>query len=214
MSYTVIEDFLPTTVQNMLEEQFQYNTQWNYVSYTSGNEEDVIDAVSDNVIEDPPQLVHISSWGGKDNPETFGLTRMVLYFLESITGCTVTDVHKIKTNMNLKDDTYKGKVKYHPPHADHKSPEYFTLIYYIKDSDGPTRIFQKTTLDPLPYKDLIEVGSVEPKKGRAILLKSNLMHTGTCPTETENRLVINFVFKAENLKVDFDPKNTLSVSKY
>tara|TARA_Y200000002_G_C22420715_1_gene553803 strand:+ start:28 stop:663 length:636 start_codon:yes stop_codon:yes gene_type:complete len=211
LSYTVIENFLPRTIENILEETFQYNTEWNYVSETSGNEEEAIDAIDENVKE-CPQLIHISHWGGKDNPMTFGLTRMVLYFLEIATGCTVGDVHKIKTNMNIKDASYKGK--YHPPHADHKSPEYFTLIYYIKDSDGPTRIFQKSSTDPLPYSGLKVVGEVHPKKGRAILLKSNLMHTGTCPTENENRLVINFVFKADNLKIDFDVPNTISVSHH
>jgi hypothetical protein len=212
LSYTVIENFLPTTIQNILEEQFQYNTQWNYVSFTSGNDTaNAVDVVDDN-IKECPQIVHISSWGGKDNPETFGLTRMVLYFLESITGCTVTDVHKIKTNMNLKDESYKGK--YHPPHADHKSPEYFTMIYYIRDSDGPTRFFQKSTTDPMPYTDLKVIGEVEPKKGRAILFPANLMHTGTCPINHENRLVINLVFKADNLKIHFDTQNKLSVSQH
>ena len=215
MSYTVIENFLPKSIQDTIEEQFHFNTQWNYVSFTSGNAKEIEghnESVVDDNIKECPQLVHISQWGGKPNPETFGLTRMVLSFLENATGCTVGDIHKIKTNMNLKDESFKGK--YHPPHADHKSPEYFTLIYYIKDSDGPTRIFQKSTLDPMPYKDLEVVGEVHPKKGRAILLKSKLMHTATCPIENENRLVINFVFKATNLKIDFDVPNVLSVSKH
>jgi hypothetical protein len=37
------------------------------------------------------------------------------------------------------------------------------------------------------------------------------MHTGTCPQETENRLVINYVFKAENLKLDFQKNNSTTV---
>ena len=43
MSYTVIDKFLPDAIENMLEQQFQYHTQWNYVSETSGNEDDQVD---------------------------------------------------------------------------------------------------------------------------------------------------------------------------
>ena len=104
MSYTVIENFLPKSIQDTIEEQFHFNTQWNYVSFTSGNAKEIEghnESVVDDNIKECPQLVHISQWGGKPNPETFGLTRMVLYFLENATGCTVGDIHKIKTNMNL-----------------------------------------------------------------------------------------------------------------
>lgn len=216
MSYTIIENFLPTSLQNRLEEQFQYNTKWNYVSQTSGNENDVIDNVDKNVLE-CPQLTHVSHFDGRDhqgvhmanNPESFELVTRVLDFLELISSCTITEIHRIKINMNLQNSMYKGK--YHPPHADHKSPDYFTLIYYIKDSDGPTRFFNKSTTDRLPYKDLKVITEVEPKKGKGILFPANVMHTGTCPINHENRLVINYIFKADNLKLDFENQSNASV---
>ncbi len=211
MSYTVIDKFLPDAIENMLEQQFQYHTQWNYVSETSGNEDDEVDK-ENKQIKECPQLVHLSHWGGKDDPNTFGLTRMVLYFIEYLTGIMIKDVHKIKTNMNIKDESFEGK--YHPPHADHRSPEYTSVVYYISNSDGPTRFFDKTTLDKDPHKGLKEIGSVEPKKGRAIIFPSNIMHTGTCPINHENRLVINFVFKMPGFKNGFEPANTVKVEHH
>jgi len=202
LSYTVLENFLPLSIQDEIERKFQFNTKWNYVSYTSGNEHKDVDELNENIIESP-QFIHQSMWNGiKD--ESFHLLALPLYFLEGVSGCTVSEIFKIKTNMNLMDSRYEGE-KYHPPHADHKSSEYFTMIYYIKDSDGPTRFFNKKITDPFPSRDLKLTGEVHPKKGTAILFKSNQMHTGTCPTNTENRLVTNFVFKATNLTTNFTP---------
>ena len=221
MSYTIIENFLPIAVQNMIEEHFQYNSKWSYVSTTSGNNEDFIDKQNDN-IKECPQLINLSHMYRHKyddtiqnefrDPETFDLTRMVLHFLELASGCLVTKLFKIKTKMNLKDESFKGK--YHPPHTDHKLHGVFSLIYYIKDSDGPTRFFNKLGTDPMPWKDLVEIGQVEPKKGRAVLFSSNIMHTGTCPIEHDNRLSINYVFEADDLKINFQQLNNLSVEHH
>ena len=211
MSYTVIDKFLPDAIENMLEQQFQYHTKWNYVSETSGNEDDQVDK-ENKQIKECPQLVHLSHWGGKDDPNTFGLTRMVLYFIEHLTGIMIKDVHKIKTNMNIKDESFEGK--YHPPHADHRSPEYTSVVYYISNSDGPTRFFNKSTLDKDPHSNLEVIGEVHPKKGRAIIFPSNIMHTGTCPINHENRLVINFVFKMPGFKNGFTPANIVKVEHH
>ena len=61
---------------------------------------------------------------------------------------------------------------------------------------------------------LKEIGRVEPKKGRAIIFPSNIMHTGTCPINHENRLVINFVFKMPGFKNGFTPANTVKVEHH
>jgi hypothetical protein len=165
LSYTIIENFLPASVEYELEDMFQNHTKWNYSSLTSGSPTVEIDPL----VKECPQLIHQSLWNQIGDPDSINLTTKVLYFLEFISGCNVKDIHKIKVNMNLLDQSFKGK--YHPPHSDHKGNDYFSLIYYI----------------------------------------TNQMHTGTCPQETENRLVINYVFKAENLKLDFQKNNSTTV---
>ena len=215
--FTILENFLPISIQNALFEQFQYNTKWNYVSKCSGN--DGFDR-NDHNIKEGPRLTHFSyqvdlnsdgHTASITDPETLPLTRIVLYFLELLSGCTVTQLHRIKTGMNLMNESHKGK--YHPPHADIvDSNEYFTLLYYVKDSDGPTRFFNKCALDPNCNFDLIETGQVHPKKGRAILFNSNIMHSSTCPQEHENRFAVNYIFKADNLDLHFTPPTNLSVT--
>ena len=218
MSYTIIENFLPVAVQNMIEEHFIYNSNWSYSSSTSGNSENFIDKQNEN-IKECSQLINLSymyrhKYEGTiqnefRNPETFDLTKIILHFLELASGCTVTKLFKIKTKMNLMDKSFEGK--FHPPHTDHTLQGVFSLIYYIKDSDGPTRFFNKSDTDPMPWKDLVEIGQVEPKKGRAVLFPSNIMHTGTCPVEHDNRLSINYVFEADDLKINFQHQNNLLV---
>lgn len=211
MSYTVIENFIPEALENVLANMYHHDMEWNYVSETSGNTEDMVDDLDPRVLE-CPQLCHISHWGGVDNPKTFGVQRMVLYFLELYTGCKITDINKIKTNMNLMDPRYKDK--YHPPHADHRAPEWTSMVYYIIDSDGPTRFFNKSTLDKDPHSNLEVIGEVHPKKGRAVIFPSNIMHTGTCPQKTENRLVTNYVFHAPELKFPIVPKVNIKLENF
>jgi hypothetical protein len=86
------------------------------------------------------------------------------------------------------------------------------MLYYVRDSDGPTRFFNKWGTDPNSNEDLIETGRVDPKKGRAILFNSNIMHSSTCPQEHENRCSINYIFKADNLDLHFTPPTNLSVT--
>ena len=209
--YTIIDNFLPISIQNMIEYHYQYKTRWNYSSFTSGDYSSECDE-KDTCIKDGPQLLNVSHHedGNLIDPDTFGLTRLVLYFLEHASGCTVDDIFRIKTNMNLKDESFKGK--YHPPHADSADPEHLTLLYTVKDSDGPTRLFNKSINDPMPLNDLVEIVQHHPKKGRAILFPSNVMHSGTCPIEHENRISINYIFKATNLKIHFQPLNNLTVT--
>ena len=40
------------------------------------------------------------------------------------------------------------------------------------------------------------------------------MHTGTCPIEHDNRLAINYIFEADDLKINFQQSNNLSVEHH
>ena len=35
--YTIIDNFLPISIQNMIEYHYQYKPRWNYSSFTSGD---------------------------------------------------------------------------------------------------------------------------------------------------------------------------------
>ena len=95
LSYTIIENFLPQSTQDALETYFQYGCKWNYVSETSGVDGDLAKDKKDPLELECPQLVHQAIYMGVPE-ETYDLCSIVLRFLESITGCTVGDIEKIK----------------------------------------------------------------------------------------------------------------------
>lgn len=59
-----------------------------------------------------------------------------------------------------------------------------SYVYYVNDSDGPTRIFKNW------WKTL----KIHPKQGRLVRFPSTTSHSGNVPYKFESRIVINFVF--------------------
>jgi hypothetical protein len=74
LSYTIIENIVPISIQDQLEDMFQYQTKWNYVSSTSGNDEGQLGL--DPLIKECPQLIHQAMWG--ENPDPTSVSR--IYF--------------------------------------------------------------------------------------------------------------------------------------
>ena len=85
--------------------------------------------------------------------------------------------------------------QYNPPHVDTPDTNSYSMVYYVNESDGDTRIFNK--LSHQGYNDLELIYSNSPKKGTALLFKSNRYHSSSNPINYDKRNIINFVFKAE-----------------
>ena len=94
-------------------------------------------------------------------------------------------VCRIKGNLNLNVTGYKKK-SHQPIHDDARVNGYKSLIYYINDSDGDTIFFNDK---------LKEIKRVSPKKGRAVIFDSQILHCGCNPIKQQNRAVINFIYK-------------------
>ena len=92
---------------------------------------------------------------------------------------------RIKGNLNLNVTGYKKK-SHQPIHDDARVSGYKSLIYYINDSDGDTIFFNDK---------LKEIKRVNPKKGRAVIFDSQILHCGSNPIKQQNRAVINFIYK-------------------
>ena len=80
------------------------------------------------------------------------------------------------------------KTNYQPIHLDKPSKGYMSLLYYVNDSDGDTIFFDK---------NIRMIKRVNPKKNRAILFDSNILHAGSNPIKSKKRIVINTIFKME-----------------
>lgn len=76
--------------------------------------------------------------------------------------------------------------------------DHTVLLYYVKDSDGDTIIFNKTTndipKDQLNESELSVIKRITPKKGRAVLFNGLIYHATTLPV-LGSRCVININLK-------------------
>tara|TARA_B100000941_G_C28475930_1_gene539168 strand:- start:692 stop:1213 length:522 start_codon:yes stop_codon:yes gene_type:complete len=94
-------------------------------------------------------------------------------------GLVVKDLYRIIARMNLKGQN-KSK---HIPHIDVEFPHY-TMVYYVNDSDLGTNIHEGDKI----------IQNVEHKKGRAVIMSGDVLHSSSTPKKSLNRVVLNFNF--------------------
>ena len=71
----------------------------------------------------------------------------------------------------------------HAPHIDYTF-EHTTLLYYVNDSDGPTRFYKGDKI----------IKEVIPRKGTAVLFPFGSYHSSSDPIETPVRVTLNYNF--------------------
>jgi|MDTC01.1.fsa_nt_gb hypothetical protein len=181
----IIDDLLPTALADEIETKFKQDTKWSLVDYSSGPEADYFDHPQ---IVDGPQFVnmsfHMRLEKDQIDKDTQLLLMNVLWLLAKRFDFELEFLLRIKNNCTLKDSTYIEK--YHPPHVDADDPAMYTCAYYVNDSDGPLRMFDE---------EGNVTHTIEPKKGRCVVFKSNTKHAGTPPVNTPYRIMSNIIFK-------------------
>ena len=131
---------------------------------------------------DTPQFTHtILTEDGKVNSEHYDL----INYLFNLFVSEPVNFFRIKCNLLLQNNKTK-KANHQIPHIDNDNDEYYSLIYYVNDTDGDTILFDN---------DLTITKKITPQKGKAILFKSNTLHAACNPIESYKRSVINFVFR-------------------
>jgi hypothetical protein len=122
-------------------------------------------------------------------------TMKILDEFQSKSGYKVDELLRVRTNLVTKLKTKEGT--YMRPHWDTYTPDgkdrdFHVLIYYVNDSDGPTRLFTNGNM----YDELQKI---DPKKGRFVLFK-NCRHAGAYPMDNNMRIVINFNIKIRKIE--------------
>jgi hypothetical protein len=208
--FIVFDDLLPPTFQDHLESIFYHQMQgpiWSFGSKTSGGgeEKDFKSFVKEFEVIEGPQLICLAFSDDQIAHQTWFDLRPILWFLElKIPGTEIKDIKRCKVNLNPLNETWKNKIN--TPHADvtESTGNFYSLIYYVKDADGDTVVFDQFYNDfRRNHCSLNVLGSISPKKGRAVLLPSTLLHSGTNPIVNDCRIVANFVFETERL-INFD----------
>jgi len=218
--YYYIENLIPEGYQNLIYQEVFDNWQHGIPFIWNGNTVNRTKEKTQNMMQeylkqrninidwdmvvDHPQFVHML-FGEKELIEP--LTGKPIFTRESspfkylFKG--LIDCLYAKTDLNIKNfgaPFTRGKINlvtpqpnysekwYAIPHFDILPTQYkgeWSLIYYINDSDGDTRLFLEND----------EVVSFTPKKGSALLFKSNILHAGSPPTQTNARSVVNIILK-------------------
>lgn len=193
MSIAVYENFCPNSFVEGLNEYFTYRMKWGYVHNATGENE--ISRGWNVNCEESPMMCRLSYQNEVHHEETINEIKPLLWFLEKETGMEVTALDRIKSNLYVKNETWKDKM--HPPHTDSGRTDALTLLYYVNDSDGPTYFFDTKITDRNPQDGKV-IAKIYPKAGTGVVFESNRYHAGTLPTEHPNRMVINIVFSAKN----------------
>lgn len=148
---------------------------------------------NDTNIQNSVQFVHGITDMNKALSPMHQLVMPILWFFEKETGFVIKNIMRVKANCLTRDGGDLSK--YNPPHIDIYAPGYVSLIYYINDSDGDTVLFDKKISEG--FENLKVVQRVTPKKGNLFMIPSDQLHASSCPSETKQRMVINFVLELE-----------------
>jgi hypothetical protein len=182
MKIEIIDNYISPILAYDIEEFFlgpKLSWYWNKETI---NQEESQKYKTKNTV-DTGQLVH----GILHNYENEDLHTSQVYdgIKKIFTKINFNLVIRIKSNLNFNVTGYK-KESHQPIHDDSRINGYKSLIYYINDSDGDTIFFNDK---------LKEIKRVKPKKGRAVLFDSQILHCGCNPIKEHKRAVINFIFK-------------------
>lgn len=185
-----IEKFIPPSYADMVENVLCGNPEfpWQYNASTNNQRAPQIMNKDENSYESD-QFVHPLYQEGAKRSTYFDVLFPFFYFLEEKTGIVLANVERIKANMLMKREGPPNS--YNTPHIDIPSPKFKSLLYYVKDSDGDTFIFNETYYEKKP---LTLRTRVAPRKGKAVVFDSNIWHASSNPRENMNRVVVNFVF--------------------
>jgi hypothetical protein len=192
-----IEKFIPSSYADILEDIIckSPDFQWVYTASTNNQKETSIMKRDDSSYESE-QLVHAFYLENQRRSQFFDIVFPFFYFLEDKTGVKMGAIERIKANMLLRNDMPDDK--YNTPHIDIPDAGYKSLLYYVKDSDGDTFIFNESYRDTGNAKKALTVNKrVSPKKGKAILFDSNTWHASSNPRQNQNRIVLNLIFQVK-----------------
>jgi hypothetical protein len=154
---------------------------------------------TDTNITDEVGFFHMV-FDGKNFSPFFDFFYPILTFLEEKVSIKVKNLLRIRIRYTHPCSNHSLS-KYAPPHVDYPSSNpYYTLIYYVEDSDGDTILFDKfydetQEYNPLEDYKFKELYRFTPKQGSAIFFNGHRYHSGNYPVNYSSRIVINFDFE-------------------
>tara|TARA_S200002703_G_C3650534_1_gene199715 strand:+ start:48 stop:614 length:567 start_codon:yes stop_codon:yes gene_type:complete len=179
----IIDNCIPLKIQNQIEKLVNSQTiKFFYDEYSVG-------ISHDSKYQDGAQLVNKFIEGGKftvGDSSHFFLLPLQIACLQEELYFSLEQVYRAKINLKFKQESKLDKF-INPPHVDLNYSNHLVGLYYINDSDGDTIIYEGDDKNNLKILE-----SIEPKKGRMILMDGSRMHSASHPLKTKTRMVINY----------------------
>ena len=136
------------------------------------------------------QFVHK---GGNINSDYFEMTAKIVNMSCKKIGFRYNQIHQgrsfLQLPLNLDDKDILD-----PVHLDNDTDPHMVVLYYVKDSDGDTVIFDNhyEKDKERPMKNNLKIKkTITPKKGRVVIFDGWYWHTAQQPAK-ETRCIINY----------------------
>ena len=196
IEFEVIDNFLPLNQFERLQDSIlSAEFPWFYIEHVS------LDPIDDNIVDD--YAVETDGYAHLFHEKERNLTAVTYRILDDFNnqlenrlGITREDILRSRASIKHPKIGYT-KENYNLPHVDYFTP-HLSLIYYVNDSDGATRIFnEKFTPTPkgsslgISYDTFTVKDTVEPKANRLLIINGLQYHTASNPIEYKRRVILN-----------------------
>jgi|TARA_B100000427_G_scaffold223780_1_gene187533 hypothetical protein len=178
MGYQIKDNIISKNYQDYIEETFTEDFPWYHQLQEQEDWEE--DWRSSNFIH----MIHVENEDWQPPLQKTQRYKDIVYpiLLEALDS-PLKQVHRIRAVMSINGQVSE---KGFPPHIDLSHP-HLTMLYYVNDADGPTKIYDRDKV----------VAEVEPKKGRVLFMTGDTLHAGSRTTSTR-RILLNFNFSLWN----------------
>jgi hypothetical protein len=143
-------------------------------------------------------------WAPQLNPCAWYISELMPLFFslkEKVPQIEFTFISKMTANLQLQQPQ-APRDHFNVPHWDaDASNKFYSMVYYITDSDGDTVLFDQfhdASMNGQVQENLTICQQVTPKKNRAVIFESNRYHASSFPIISKKRLVINVVMRAHH----------------
>ena len=200
--YIILDNFVPQSLQDEIEEMLlSSNFPWYIFPEIWLGASTPENLLSNNNILNSTGVVHNfvnEGLPGSDYRHSF---IYILHFLSKQLKFSVDQILRIRGRTTFQ---YPGSNKntFCGPHVDFSMDNnYYSLIYYVNDSDGDTFLFEEERKDDdlnfQPNLSNLKIRErISPKKGRLLLFNGNILHSGNCPINSKIRCIVNYDFTA------------------
>jgi hypothetical protein len=192
----IIDDFLPKVKFDELS-KFVMSTQfpWYYASHVSLPPWEEYD-IQDPLAKETDGWYHML-YSSEDNYDGYYMNIFQDFFEELTQRFGYTKNDLIRARLGLKQPKFDHKDEnYNLPHVDYNDP-HDTIIYYLNDSDGDTRMFKEHARENPDSATFNVDQRIEPKANRLVIFDGLQYHTASNPIKTNRRVILNINLKCK-----------------